>query len=150
MFSEGLGVRFVPPARVLFAGLTALVLAALTSWSLSPATSAGAAERPRDVTQIQIRPTAGPAGTTIRVRGEGFRAGICYGNLYFTDAAGTTTWLGFFSTAEASFHTTTRIPGNAQFRAGTVLAQQRLFDPQHGCVGGHPGPSGSTTYTVTP
>jgi hypothetical protein len=100
---------------------------------------------------LEVRPTSGPAGTSLMVKGTGFfpRGGITGGCMIwisFTDATGVKTLVKTLSPA-ASFKTRVFIPHAAATGPGTVDAFQVLGDIIHCHVIAQVDPT--ATFTVT-
>jgi hypothetical protein len=96
---------------------------------------------------LQVLPTSGPAGTSIRVRVNGLEGSPCLTHLDFLDSNGVETTLEVLGGSH-SFKTRAAIPSNAPPGAGTILVKQahfvgktcdRLFIPE-----------ASAAFTVTP
>ena len=130
---------------VMLAG--ALVLGMVASGVPAAGAALGVRHETPLTASIQVRPTLGPAGTVVRVRGRGFQEFPCsMVSIYFTDANGVTTFLTF--TSAPSFKTRVTIPTSAAIGPGSVTAKQWNRDVFHRC---EPiGPTASATFTVTP
>jgi hypothetical protein len=117
--------------------------------AIAPAAANAGLRGPRVVSaSIQLRPTSGPAGTQVRVRGTGFRSGLCASvTIVFTDAAGTTATVGSAWAGTGMFLTTVAIPTGAELGAGRMSASQLGWRYPRQCTGG--GPSASATFSVT-
>src|SRR5207244_4158734 len=104
-----------------------LFLTGLLLMGLVPAVPAGALGRGPTVesARLQDRPTSGPAGTQVEVLGRNF-AGLCLITLSFTDAAGTSTFLG--SVHGPSFDVQRTIPVDAAPGSGRMSASQGHWD----------------------
>ena len=135
----------------------AIVLAGVVAISVAGVTPAamgreGNASAMRCVLQarIGIRPTSGPWGTEISVKGIGFcTIPQCAVEISLTDALGTYTFLGF-APGQYIFLVQEVIPSGAAVGPGTVLAHQNtIYDPgTHRCK--PPSNNASATFTVTP
>ena len=99
---------------------------------------------------LGVRPHSGPAGTSVIVKGSGFRPpGLCRGiSISFTDATGITTTLGSTSpNADGSFRVRELIPATAATGGGALTARQaNSFPPVRRC---YKGLSAETAFTVT-
>jgi hypothetical protein len=99
--------------------------------------------------QIRVRPTSGPGGTTVSIRGSGFpvssRCDVV--SLTFTDAGGiATTWLGATLQPDGTFKVVRVIPAGAAIGDGSIVAIDEAF------LSGRCRPDldrASTTFTVT-
>jgi hypothetical protein len=97
---------------------------------------------------IQIRPTSGPGGTVVAVRGDGFSPNGCRITISFRDADLTFTELKDLKPA-SGFKTRVRIPLGAAVGTGTVEARQHSLDPHHGKCAPFYVALESATFTVT-
>ena len=134
------GSRFTALSVALGAALSLCSPSARASTSL--ALAAGA--------QIRVRPTSGPGGTAVRIRGGGFGQVCPIVDIYFTDAAWTTTKLGTTHVApDGTLQSTVAIPDGAARGAGTVSADQWWWNPRlwQCLLHGFGGPSAAFTVT---
>jgi hypothetical protein len=99
-----------------------------------PAGAGGLGGDPRGVGQrtgvvqatLQLRPTSGPAGTSISVRVSGLGGAPCLTHLDFLDAYGIETTLEALGGLH-SFKTHAAVPSDAPSGAGTILVKQAHF-----------------------
>jgi hypothetical protein len=129
-----------------------LLIGATTSAALHP-TVAKAVARPAApaVSQMRVSPTSGPAGTTLRVEGQGISPfGVCQFDrvihIDFTDAAGTTTQVQEIPFA-IQYRTRATIPIDAIPGSGTMSA---FVNRNSGPLRCHPYSAGSAAFSVTP
>ena len=111
-------------------GLRYLVNAVLVVAFVTSAGSATAAtKQPRSAVPtalIQVRPTSGPGGTLVQIRGSGFRGGVCSITISFTASNGVYTSIKVIPGAK-SFSTSASIPIGSAQGAGTVKALEYAF-----------------------
>jgi hypothetical protein len=129
---------------ILVAGVIVMSVAA----SAAPPARAAAHLAPNQgpLALFQIRPTSGPVGTVVGIKGAGFGNFGCGPQvlLSFTDASGVATYFGWYS---PTFKARVTIPDGASIGAGEIVASQRYF--------GHDGclinlvQVASVTFTVT-
>ena len=104
-----------------------------------------------DASEIQVRPTSGPAGSRATVRGRGFSGTLCTEvDIWFTDAGGTTTLVGV--TSGPQFTVGAGIPANALPGSATITAIPWVYCPpslchRPSCRAAFTGPT--TGFTVT-
>jgi len=98
---------------------------------------------------IGVRPTSGPGGTLVGVRGSGYLSGRCaWVSIVFIDATGTSTSMaGTFVGPDGTFQTTVTIPLGASVGQGMISGSQRVYSPYlRRCS--PPGRSASAIFTV--
>jgi hypothetical protein len=125
----------------------ALILAVTAGAGVTMASATEHAPRLNSVqATLQVRPTSGPTGTSVGVRGRGFApSGLgCVITISFIDASGMQTILTGLP-PQASFKTTLTIPEGASLGAGTVRAEQS--DLEERCL--FPVMVTAATFTVT-
>ncbi len=132
--------------------IPSIVLAGALLLNVAAGGAQAAQAAPRDVGRqaplallIRTRPTSGPGGALVVVKGTGFNSGRCFIIISFTDANGVYTYLKTLR-LQPSFKTTVEIPTSAGVGPGTIKAVQWLF--LFGtCI---QDSSATATFTVTP
>jgi hypothetical protein len=120
-----------------------LAVGALTLAANLAAVSASV--RSPDAGTISVRPTSGPAGTHVGVKGFGFNTD-CPISISFTDAGGSKTWLANLP-PESTFKMRTSVPNGSAPGAGAFSAQQGAPGYPYYCGRAIPV---SAEFTVTP
>jgi hypothetical protein len=95
---------------------------------------------------LQVQPTSGPAGTSIRIKGSDFLYG-CSILISFYDAAGGSGLIKVMFPGQSRFKTSASIPPDAASGTGTVLAIQ--YVSEHGRCDSV-GAEASVPFRVTP
>jgi hypothetical protein len=139
---EGTRPRLAPIVCFVFA--IALVICGGATGSRAAQSAVQSAGNAPLTPSIKIRPTSGPAGELVGVKGTGF-GGCFFIDISFLDADGVETDLRWLPNQE-SFKTRIQIPNGAAVGPGTVTATRHV--PRgHYCI---PGDSAEATFTVTP
>jgi hypothetical protein len=131
---------------ILFAGWLALGAspAGAATWAPSPAAKRSQVTTP----SIVVRPSSGPAGSKVSVRGQGFEP-FGYERcivLHFADSGGTVTELGILRAA-TNFRWNGPIPSGATPGIGTITAIESPLSYMPHCPGF--APRATTSFTVT-
>jgi hypothetical protein len=137
--------RLIIIAPVLLMGAAILTRADAQASSRSPARSIAIHVARVESAQIQVRPTSGPAGIQVSVRGRGWGLG-CPILINFTDAHGTLFFLATVRPPTSTFTISGVIDSNAAPGAGSVIAAQGIPHYPRQCTGGS---SASAAFTVT-
>ena len=135
------------------ARILAILLGAALVVGLPAPGTAGPVGRPGPLPEIQVRPTSGPGGITVQVRGRGFvyPNGPCaWVDLVLFDAYGDPLGMGRQSLlSDGSFRLTTAIPESAAIGPGEMdVIEPHTAPPPYRCAGNVA--VGATPFTVTP